>query len=72
MSYPGLSHINQPQPSLTGREGHITFLGLIVPAFHAFHSSVLMLGLSDQLTLSGTALFFLWFVATGVYLVRRS
>ncbi|MBI4202601.1 MAG: hypothetical protein HY532_05760 [Chloroflexi bacterium] len=50
----------------------IAVLGLIVPLFHAFHTSVLMLGLSDQLTLPGTALFMVWFVATGVYLVKRS
>ena len=37
---------------------------------HLFNSQVLMSHLSDDLTLIPTALFFLWFVGTGIYLVR--
>ena len=37
---------------------------------HLFNSQVLMSRLSDNLTLIPTALFVLWFVSTGVYLVR--
>ena len=37
---------------------------------HVFNSQVLMSHLSDNLTLLPTAVFLIWFVSTGVYLVR--
>src|SRR6266542_2325929 len=37
---------------------------------HLFNSQVLMSHLSDDLTLVPTAFFFIWFVGTGIYLVR--
>jgi hypothetical protein len=49
----------------------VAVIGLVVAAAHVFHSAVLMLGLSDLLTFPATALFMVWFIATGVSLVRR-
>lgn len=48
----------------------IAVLGLVVASLHVFHSAVLMLGLPDAVTLPGTALFLVWFIATGIQLVR--
>lgn len=48
----------------------ISILGLVSAGLHVFHSAVLMLGLPDQVTLPGTGLFAIWFVALGVSLVR--
>ena len=45
-------------------------VGAITAVGHVFNSQVLMAHLSDDLTLIPTAFFFLWFVGTGVYLVR--
>ncbi|HEU5317909.1 MAG TPA: hypothetical protein VFX49_17490, partial [Chloroflexota bacterium] len=51
-------------PRWIGAVAGVTALG------HLFNSQVLMAGLSDNLTLIPTAFFLLWFVATGIYLVR--
>ncbi|HKZ53204.1 MAG TPA: hypothetical protein VJ085_07995 [Candidatus Acidoferrales bacterium] len=44
--------------------------GLIVSAFHLFHTTVLMLGLPDAVTIPGTILFVVWFIWMIVYLLR--
>ena len=48
----------------------ITAVAAITAGGHLFNSQVLVSHLSDNLTLIPTACFFLWFVSTGIYLVR--
>jgi hypothetical protein len=48
----------------------IAAIGGVTALGHLFNSQVLMSGLNDDLTLIPTAFFFLWFVSTGIYLVR--
>ena len=48
----------------------IAAIGALTAAGHLFNSQVLMSHLSDNLTLIPTVLFFVWFVSTGVYLIR--
>jgi hypothetical protein len=44
--------------------------GLVVAATHVFHSSVLLTGMPDAITLPGSALFLVWLITIGVKLVR--
>jgi len=48
----------------------IVVVAAVTAVGHLFNSQVLMSHLSDNLTLIPTAFFFIWFVSTGVYLVR--
>jgi len=48
----------------------IALVGALTAIGHLFNSQVLISHLSDDLTLVPTALFLLWFVSTGIYLVR--
>jgi hypothetical protein len=48
----------------------IAVVGGLVAIGHLFNSQVLMSHLADELTLVPTALFLLWFISTGVYLLR--
>ena len=48
----------------------IAGIGGVTALDHLFNSQVLMSRLPDELTLIPTAVFFVWFVSTGIYLVR--
>ena len=48
----------------------IAAIGGLTAVGHLFNSQVLMSHLSDNLTLIPTAFFLVWFISTGVYLVR--
>ena len=48
----------------------IAAIGALTAVGHLFNSQVLMSGLRDDPTLIPTAFFLLWFLSTGIYLVR--
>jgi len=48
----------------------IALIGGATAVGHLFNSQVLMSHMSDDLTLIPTLFFFVWFVSTGIYLVR--
>lgn len=48
----------------------IAAIGGLAALGHLFNSQVLVSGLSDDLTLIPTAIFLVWFIASGVHLVR--
>jgi hypothetical protein len=48
----------------------IAVVGGLTAVGHLFNSQVLMAHMADELTLVPTAFFFLWFISSGIYLVR--
>ena len=48
----------------------IAVIGGATAVGHVFNSQVIVSRMSDDLTLIPTAFFFVWFVSTGIYLVR--
>jgi hypothetical protein len=48
----------------------IAALGALTAVGHLFNSQVLLSGMSDTLTLIPTVVFIVWFIATGIYLLR--